>query len=317
MKMTVPTTTRALLAAALSAAAGCSGSNSANMVTPVANAAAHAAADHGHSWMKPGSGKQKLLYVTNSGNGTVTIYTYPALAYAGELTGFSDPLFECVDKSAHVWIVDYGSGTLSEYAHGGTTPLKQITGLSLPYACAVDTNTGDLAVAFNLESSSQHLGEVAVYHQASGDPSIYSDSNFGIITGLAYDGSGNIFVDGLTSGDAFHFAELPAGNREFTDITLSQAPSSNGAVVWDGHYVDVGDYSNTIYQTQGSTVVKTIDLNLAYPALRGFHFLSPTKLIVANSYGQNVDLFRYPAGGKVRKNVSQNLSTPWDVVLSK
>jgi hypothetical protein len=315
--MKISSANRALPAiAALCVAAGCSGANSANMVTPPASRpAAHAPSDTSKSWMKPGSPSQKLLYVTNYQN-TVSVYAYPSLSYVGELTGFAFPLFDCADKKGDVWIVDYGTGTLSEYAHGGTTPIKQITGLSNPYACAIDKN-GDLAVAVNIESSSERLVEVALFTQASGPPYYLSDSNFALIDGLAYDNNDNLFLDGYAPDEQFHYAELPANDPAFTEITLSQTPSSPGAVVWDGHYIDIGDYGSTIYQTQGATVLKTISLNLAYPALRGFFFLSPKKLIAANSYGQNVDIFRYPAGGKVKKSITYGLATPWDVVLSK
>jgi len=271
----------------------------------------------GHSWMKPGSKAQKLLYVTNYGSATVTVYAYPSLSYTGELTGFVFPLFDCADRAGNVWIVDYGAGTATKYAHGGTTPIRQLTDLSNPYQCGVDRKTGDLAVAVNDQASSQSLGQVAVYHKAKGSPSIYSDANFGLISGLAYDSNGNIFVDGYTPDDQFHYAELPAGSSTFTDITLSETPGSPGSLAWDGHYVDVGDYSNTIYQTQGATVVNTIDLTISYPSLRGFSMLSRKQLIAADGYGNAVDIFAYPAGGTPTKTITYALDTPWDVVLSK
>ncbi len=283
-------------------------------LTGLAPSEAHPGA--GRSWMKP-SGGSKLLYIADSGSGTVKVYTYPGLAYDGELTGFSEPLFDCADKAGNVWIVDYVAGQAEEFAHGGTSPIRTLSGLSNPYECSVNRKNGDFAVAENLESSSVHLGEVAVFHQPSGPPSVYSDSNFGLIDGVTYDDSGNLFVDGYTPGDAFHYAKLPAGSSTFHEITLSQTPSAPGKVLWDGQYVDIADYGDTIYQTQGANVVDTIHVNLKNATLRGFCVdASRQRIVATDAYANQVGVFNYPAGGAALKKIKSGLNTPWDVVLS-
>jgi hypothetical protein len=307
------------LAAALTLAS-CGGGNLAG--TPAASSALAATPTEAHrgahSWMNPAGRTQQLLYIADSGSATVKVYTYPGLSYTGELAGFVQPLFDCVDNSGNVWISDYGSsGALYEYAHGGTTPINELTGLSYPYACAVNRQNGDLAVAINVETESTNLGEVAVYHNGSGRPSIHIDHNFTLNSGLAYDNSGNLFVDGFAAGDAFHYAELPTGSSTFTDITLSTTPSSPGAVVWDGQYIDIGDDSNTIYQTQGSTIVHSISLKLSKDTLRGFFVPSAKKLIAPDAYANVVGVFRYPRGGSEKKSIASGLNTPWDVVVSR
>lgn len=306
--------------AAALALPSCGGSNLA--ATPAASNAlaatptkAHRAA---HSWMNPAGRAQELLYIADSGSATVKVYTYPGLSYTGELTGFVQPLFDCVDKSGNVWISDYGSsGTLYEYAHAGTTPINELTDLSYPYACAVNRQNGDLAVAINIETSSTNLGEVAVYHNGSGRPTVYTDHNFTLNSGLAYDNSGNLFVDGFAAGDVFHYAELSAGSSAFIDITLTTTPSSPGTVAWDGQHIDIGDDSNTIYQTQGSTVVNTISLNLSKDTLRGFFVPSAKRLIAPDAYANTVGVFRYPHGASAKKSITSGLNTPWGVVVSK
>jgi hypothetical protein len=266
--------------------------------------------------MKPLSSGDKLLYVTNSGSGTVTVYTYPKLSYAGELTGFQQPSFDCADKSGNVWIVDYDAGTATQYAHGGTTPINQLSDLTEPYACSVDPKSGNLAVAVNYNNGSVFRGEVAVFQHASGTRTIYGDPNSVLLSGLTYDNHGNLFVDGFGPSDAFHYAELPAGSSTFTNIELSTTPDWPGAVIWDGTHVDVGDYSNKIYQTQGAIVVNTIELNLPSSELRGY-VVTSTKLIAAGSYANLVVTFPYPQGGGAKKTLSYGVSTPWDVALSK
>ena len=307
------------LAAALTLPS-CGGSNLAG--TPAASNALAAAPTQAqrtaNSWMNAARRAQELLYITDSGSATVKVYTYPGLSYTGELTGFMQPLFDCADNSGNVWISDYGPiGALYEYAHGGTTPINEFTHLSYPYACAVNRQNGDLAVAVNIETGSTHLGEVAIYHNGAGRPSIHSDHNFTLNSGLAYDNSGNLFVDGFAGADVFHYAELPAGSSTFTDITLSTTPDAPGAVVWDGQHIDVADDSNLIYQTQGSMVVKTIKLKLSQDTLRGFFVPSAEKLITTDAYANIVGVSGYPHGGLAKKSIASGLNTPWDVVVSK
>jgi hypothetical protein len=307
------------LAAALTLP-NCGGSNLAGTPAATSSLPATTAQAHrtGQSWMNPARRAQDLLYITDSGSATVKIYTYPGLSYAGELTGFMQPLFDCADDSGNVWISDYGpSGALYEYAHGGTTPINQITHLSYPYACAVNRQNGDLAVAVNIETGSTNLGEIAVYHNGTGRPTIHSDHNFTLNSGLAYDNSGNLFVDGYATGDVFHYAELPAGSSSFTDITLSTTPDAPGAVVWDGQYIDVADDSNSIYQTQGPMVIKTISLKLSQDTLRGYFVPSAKKLIATDAYANVVGVSGYPHGGFAKKSITSGLNTPWDVVVSK
>ena len=123
-----------------------------------------------------------------------------------------------------------------------------------PIACAANLRNGDLAVS-NLSA-----GQIEIFHNAAGSGTVVADSNFARTTFLGYDKAGNLFVDGYDSSGKFHYAELPIGGSSFTDITLSQTPAGAGNVQWDGTYMVIGDTGNTVYQTQGSTVVNTMTL---------------------------------------------------------
>jgi hypothetical protein len=64
------------------------------------------------------------------------------------LTGFNDPLGECIDKAGDVWIVNALAGQILEYAHGGTSPIATLSdSLYMAGFCSVSARTGDLAVA--------------------------------------------------------------------------------------------------------------------------------------------------------------------------
>ena len=79
------------------------------------------------SWMAPDAHKrQALLYISDIESGEVFVYSYPSLAVAGTLTGFSEPAGTCVDTTGDVFIVDYGASDIVEYAHGGLTPIATL-----------------------------------------------------------------------------------------------------------------------------------------------------------------------------------------------
>jgi hypothetical protein len=178
-----------------------------------------------------------------------------------------------------------------------------------PVGCAIDRKTGDLAVANGTD-------EVLVFHNATGAPTEFADGNFSVTEFLSYDSQGNLFVDGADNTNLFHYAELPAGNSTFTDITLSNIPSGIGNVQWDGTYVDVGDAGSNIYRTQGSNVVSTVTLSTT--CLAQFYIVpSDKKVIAPDPCSPDADVYAYPAGGSPVKTVTGDLQHPVGAVLSR
>lgn len=305
----------AAIAAAAIALSSCAGNSSLQGTPPptsAANAAQRSHAQAKHSWIKPGAASQKLLYISDHGTEAVEIYTYPGLTYAGELTGFQQPSGVCSDQAGNVWVTDWNGGTVSEFAHGGTRPINVLSGFNYPYDCAIDRKSGDLAV-----SMSQDPTQLAIFHNAAGKPTYYRDDSFQSMSWLTYDNAGNVYVDGLASGDAFHYAELPAGSSTFTDIALNESIAFPGGVKWDGHDVAICNSYSTIYQVQGSTVVNSLDLNAPGGNVAGIYILaSGTKMIGADQTGPDADIYAYPSGGNPVKSITGGLSQPWDVTLS-
>ena len=232
----------AIAAAAAALLAACSGTATTQPGVPAAlSAGPTVVRPHSQkSWMNPAAVSKKLLYVSDIGYAQVDVFTYPYLTLAGVLSGFQAPAGLCADRAGNVWVVDGGSngsgGAIYEYAHGGTTPVNVIPQPnSYPVACAVNAQTGDLAVTTNSG------GTVYVYGNAFGYPTAFSDANFCSLMYDGYDKAGNLFVDGFDCANNFHYAELPAGSSTFTDITLNETPSSPGNVQWDGTYLMVSD----------------------------------------------------------------------------
>jgi hypothetical protein len=277
-------------------------------VWPLAAQRAATPQSHGKSWMNATARSDKLLYISDFGAADVEVFTYPQLRLAGVLTGFTELRGECTDPSGYVWIVDQAKNEVFEYAHGGMTPVNVLSAPD-PWGCATSPRGGDLAVSY---ASS---GQIEIFHNAAGSPTVVTDPNFAGTLFLGYDKAGNLFVDGYDSSNKFHYAELPAGGNSFTDITLSETPAGEGNVQWDGTYMAVGDSGKTIYQTQGSNVVSST--TLGNRCVEQFYIVpSKRRVIAPDACDANAGLIPYPAGGASLQTISGGLEFPFGSVLS-
>jgi hypothetical protein len=278
--------------------AGCSGSQppiGAPGAMPQTSAVA-THADRGKSWMKPGiSSGSDLLYVADN-EGRAFVLTYPQGDLVGQLdfpySGNSGGL--CSDSNGHVFVPDMYE--IVEYAHGGTQPTATLDDDYIPMGCSVDPTTGNLAVTNR--SFSGGRGNVAIYADAQGDPTYYSDSEMLDYNYCGYDNRGNLFVSG---SDTSTFAELPSGGGAVESITLNKTIYGS-QVQWDGRYITV-QAEDWIYRVSVSGSAGTIvgrtrlkDLNpnsVSQSWIQGNTAIAPV--------GHNNDRFgfwKYPHGGK-------------------
>jgi hypothetical protein len=169
----------------------------------------------------------------------------PALALKGQITGFTAPYGLCSDGQGQIWVVDADSNLLSLYSRSGTL-VKTLSDSGIPYGCAVNKKTGDLAV-MNNETSGSGPGDVVVYKNASGSGTSYVDTSaeFYYYFG-GYDPNGNLFVSALTYSSPLTFAllELPSGAGSLNTISISGGTIYYPATVqWTSEhgYLAVGD----------------------------------------------------------------------------
>lgn len=265
-----------------------------------------------------------LLYVSDIGTSDVYVYSYRSGKLRETLTGFQSPHGECVDKTGDVFVTNTRASDILEYPHGGTVAIATLQDPGqYPTGCSVDLKTGRLAVAnSDGTGSSQAPGDVVIYKHAKGTPKAYSDPSIVTYTSCGYDDKGNLYIDGLSANGEFKFAELPAGSKTLTDVTLNQQINVPGGVQWDGKYVAVEDqgmgYSgSTIYQftISGSTgtEVGTTVLDGSTDAIK---FWKQGHRVVAPNLGnKNVMYWTYPAGGAALKTIS-GFSEPVAVTVS-
>jgi hypothetical protein len=284
------------IVAALVAACGKSEPPLSTPAVPAQARAIVTQADRGGSWMLAKASSDDLLYVSTDGP-KVFVLSYPAGDLVGVLYGFNGAAGECVDSSGDVWITDEVASEIVEYAHGGTTR-KATLGDSAyyPQGCAVDPSSGNLAVTNY--SGFQGTGDLLVYRKAQGKPQHLTDPDFSNYYFCAYDGLGNLFVDG-TGGSYSRYAVLRRGSTKLQTIALDEDLYVSGAVQWDGKYIVLGGSNGSdpvLDQTTGfkGHVVKSIDLDDG--RLLNFAIQGDT-VISGDCCRRGLSLWKYPQGG--------------------
>ena len=191
--------------------------------------------------MDPTATAGDLLYVSTSpfqAVPDVEVYSWERRELVGVLMGFHSPAHLCADKAGNVFVPDTSTAQIFEFAHGGTNPIATLhdTGHT-PRACSADRVTGDLAVVDGTEGG----GDIAIYRNASGNPTRHLNTRFATYDFCGYDDAGNLFVDGKDHSGNFRFAEIPHGSKFLMDVTLDTYIITPGSVQWDGKYMAVGD----------------------------------------------------------------------------
>ena len=260
-----------------------------------------------------------LLYVSETPKNRVLVYSYPDLQLKGTLAKIYRPQGLCVNqRTQNVWVVEGAfANKVVEFTHGGTTPIRRlkIDSALFPQACAVDSKTGDIAVASQLAGDDP--GGLTVFKSGRGQPAFYQKRKIFYYGFVGYDNDSNAFVDGTGFGP-FRLAELPAGGQKLKIVPLSipkyQFPS--GGVQYDGTNLAVGDEKRgVIYQTSGGTVVGTTTLKGT--CLVQQFFIDAGQVIapnVCNGRG-NVLIYNYPAGGTPIAKIS-GLTYPFGTAIS-
>jgi hypothetical protein len=273
-----------------------------------------------------------LLYVSTTETEDVTFFTYPAGKLVGTIRGFGNPHGLCVDKSGNVFITNFDGADVLEYPHGSTIPKRNIkdTGHG-PYDCSVDPTSGNLAVANYCSGnpsgsagcSEGSAAAVTIFDKAKGQPRAFTNPAFEHFLFCAYDGSGNLFVDGYgASGySLFEFGEIPRGGKTLKRITLDQTIENPGGIQWDGEHIAVGDSrTGIIYQftVKGNAGKETGSTSLTGGEGTYQFWIDGDTVIAADyiySYGNVIGLWNYPDGGDPKQEIS-GYPDPYGITLS-
>jgi hypothetical protein len=244
------------------------------------------------------AGTSGFLYVSDAGAGDVQVYDWPNPTNPiATLTGFSEPQGVCSDGK-DAYITSTTAATVVEYAGGATKPTRTIVDPNgLPVDCSSDPSSGDLAVA-NILSKSYGQGSIEIYHKAKGKPIYISSKDIFKMFNIQYDGSGNLWVNGLNAQYSEVFGELPAGSKHIETI-CPPAPQSEfpSGLAWDGKHILLAGIKSSqsgVYTMKGCKEVGFI------PIAGGdtvFFAVDRNRLVSADAGNLDVNIYAYPKGG--------------------
>jgi hypothetical protein len=276
---------------------------------------------HGKSWMLPEAKRSDLLYVAASpdgANGTTYVYTYPKGRFVGMLTGLVEPRGECADSAGDVFIVAYAnqsmsSSTIYEYAHGGTTPIATLSDPDVAVGCAFDPATGNLAATGN---------GVAIFKNASGNPTMYYSSEYTFFLYCGYDDRSNLYIMGANGqyADQQVLVRLASGSSNFDQITLDAklyiSSNISPIVQWDGKHIAVTSdpYRKPVslyrLRINGSSavVISSATLSSGANIYSGGMWIQGKSIIGAGHLGRHYEagfLWPYPKGGLPGRTIAR------------
>jgi hypothetical protein len=257
-----------------------------------------------------------LLYVSSALYATY-VYTYPKLKLLGSLQGLVTPMGECVDQSGDVWVTD--DNQVVEYKHGSLTPTSVLSDPGqVANACSVDPKGGDLAVS-NYGLVHGGPGSIAIYKNARGNPTLYSDPNVYRPNALSYGGDGTLYLDGENESGGFQLSELSRGGT-FTDLTLSGASITfPGGVQYVDGKVIVGDQTQSkAYRTTIKGSIAKVTGTTKLPGTNQVYqfFITGSKLFAVDGGNGDVRIYPYPRGVLLAGIILRG-SAPTAFVLSK
>jgi hypothetical protein len=277
-----------------------------------------------YAQLVPDKSKSKNYeYIFGDYGSYASIFDYPkSTSQIGELNGVGGQ--GCTNA-----LYGYGKGIIwnpgrlskdgiQEY---GVPSNKLIKTLPLKYkftsSCAMDTS-GDLAVGILLANSYGAGGQVLIFKNATGTPTVYNTPLYKEYFD-GYDPSGNLFADGMDTASGFMLVELPKGSSTFEAITTSNSPEFPGSVQWDGTYLSVFDQlADATYQYAVSGTTATLVNTISYS---GVGDCAQTWIVPGLLYCGDVEnggeVFKYPTGGSPIASFSGSFDFSLGVTAAK
>jgi hypothetical protein len=265
---------------------------------------------------------KKFEYVFNDYGSLAGIFDYPkSTTMIGQINGAggqgcTNVLFGYGKK------IFWNAGRTNDLINEYQVPNKLLRSLSLNYtftsSCAMNTS-GDLAVGILLGNSYGPGGQVAIFKNATGTPTVYN-------TPLAseyfdgYDASGNLFADGGGPSSNFMLVELPKGSSKFVTIKTSNSPEFPGSVQWDGTYLTVFDQLTTeTYQYTVSGTTATLKNTVQYTGASDCAqtWIVKGLLYCGDAGNDGAEVFNYPAGGSPAAVFTGSFDLPLGVTAAK
>ena len=260
------------------------------------------------------------IIVSDSSENVVDIFN-TARRQTAQLTGFSQPQGLALDTAGNLYVADTGNGRIQVYAAGfkGTPTTINDPGES-PASVAVNSN-GNLAVA-NILTTSGGSGSVSFFNKGGTLLSTLSSANFAKVFFDAFDGKGNLYIDGTNASGAFVAGEVVGGvtGNAISILTTGNSVGFPGGIAISSKgKIALDDQQNVTIFTYNAPVNGSLGMPIATTPLTGagdpisFAFtrtntniwvadaaapVKPNKFLVSSA-----DKYRYAKGGASRKDI--------------
>jgi hypothetical protein len=247
-------------------------------------------------------------YISSFYNSDIFAFDYPKSdASTGTISG-DDPQGECTQTGKKTWWqVNSGSDTIDEYKFGGTSPISSLSESTGEAAgCSIDKKTGNLAVSILPD------GDVVIFTGATGTGTTVADG-LDETYFVTYDGSGDLFADGITEEDTVGVVEMAAGSSSFKAVTLSNSIEFPGGMQFDGKYVTLNDQdAHAIYQytcaSDSCSLEGTVSLSGAGDCVDTW--IAKSIVYCPDAENEDATVYKYPAGGSSIATLTASFDVP-------
>ena len=261
-----------------------------------------------------------LMYAASTDGKHIYVFSYPQGKLVQKITppkGTISLQGLCSDASGNVYVTSISKGKgsggaeghLYEYAHGATKVRWTLNFYdAAPFGCAVDPKANTIAVS--TVGLGSRNGEVWTYTPGSNYGSQYASYNTRNYFYCAYDGKGNLFVNGTGAGNEMYLDELVSGKSQMTELVLNKyvSVSGMGQLQWDGTNMTLEDLTaGAIYQLSISGSDAEIAGKTALSGWTGsaLSTIAGSTVLVPTGVSQtSIGTWKYPSGGKLLKSFS-------------
>jgi hypothetical protein len=246
-------------------------------------------------------------YISNFYNSEILSFDYPKSDASTGTISADEPQGECSQTGKKTWWqVNSGDDTISEFAYGGTSPIKSVTESTGEAAGCSVSKSGDLAVSL------LGTGDIVIFTGGTGTGTVVADGMSSTYF-IAYDPSGNLFVDGITESDTYGMNEMASGSSSFSSVTLPNSPEFPGGLQWDGKYMTFNDQeAHDIYQYSVSGDVATLEgtVSLSGSSDCVQTWIAKGLVYCPDAGNEDGEVYKYPAGGSAIATLTGSFDLP-------
>jgi hypothetical protein len=251
-------------------------------------------------WISPKKSKEQLLYVSDSIDGVIDIFSVPDYSLVGQITdGLDFPEGIATDKKGNLYVSNLFGNTVTVYPEGQTSPSVTLSEPDGPDDVAVAGNGDVLAGDTD--------GGVDVYKPGETSASSrLTNSNITSVSGIGIDGNDNVYAVGTytfsnSSGPQPAVVKYAALGSSGKNLKLSGLIEPAGALVDKHGNIVISDFKLpgvNLYKPGKKNPFATIAS--AGPADRIAINNKQNLIYVPQSTYGDVSIFKYPSGKLVQ-----------------